>query len=367
MHSYDVATLHQFVVRVVKQLGSSDEEADLVAKQLVGSNLAGHDSHGVGILPQYVRGVLEGKLSINQEPEIVTDSGHLVVIDGQRGYGAAMGEAAMNVAIERAQLHGTSIVGLRNSYHIGRIGHWGEKVARAGLASIHFVNVIGQPPVVAPYGGSEPRFITNPICIAIPGGLDGEPLALLDMATSIIALGKARVALAAGEPVADGVLLDAEGRVTTDPSGMFEEPRQGAFVAFGDHKGSGLAIMCELLGAALLGGKTIQPEHETDWSIMNNMLTIVIDPNATGDATGFASEASALLDYVKTSKPREGFDEVLLPGEPEQRSRAQREHGIPIADATIQDLLQAAELSGLADAQTWLNPIEISPGKTTNR
>jgi uncharacterized oxidoreductase len=184
--------------------------------------------------------------------------------------------------------------------------------------------------------------------VALPGS-GAEPVAMLDMATSVIALGKARVAFEEGRPVAEGVLLDDEGRVTTDPSGMFAHPRQGALVAMGDHKGSGLAMMCELLGAALIGGPTIQPENERDGAIINNMLTIAIDPAAVGDAESFRREAKAFLDYAVTARLREGFDEILLPGQPEQRSRVARTAGIPVDDHTVSLLVAAAESVGVPD------------------
>jgi hydroxycarboxylate dehydrogenase B len=337
--------LHRFVQGVAISAGSEAREATLVAVQLVGANLAGHDSHGVGMLPLYIENVLAGRLVVNQQPTTVRDSGAIVVLDGGRGFGAAMGQVAIDTVIERVAEHGLVMVGLRNSFHLGRIGHWGEQVAAAGYVAIHFVNVAGHQPIVAPYGGGEGRFVTNPICVAVPGVGD-EPMVMLDMATSVIALGKARVAFSEGKPVPDGVLLDREGRVTTDPSGLFEDPRQGALVAMGDHKGSGLAMMCELLGAALIGGPTVQPGNERDDSVLNNMLTIAIDPDAVDDSEQFRREAEAFLEYTVTARPREGFREVLLPGQPEQRSRIARAATIPVDDNTVAQLVDAAASVG---------------------
>lgn len=355
MKSFAPDTLHRIVRDITVAAGSEPPEATLVAAQLIGANLAGHDSHGVGMVPTYIEAARDGRLVVNQQAQVVRDSGSIAVVDGNRGYGAAMGQVAIDLAIERVGEHGLALVGLRNSFHVGRIGHWGEQIARAGFVAIHFVNVANHPPIVAPFGGCEGRFTTNPICVAIPGEPGANhPLAMLDMATSIIALGKARVALAEHRPVADGVLLDADGRITTDPAGLFEDPSQGALVAVGDHKGSGLAMMCELLGAALIGGPTVQPENERDDSIINNMLTIAIDPDATGDAAAFRTEAQAFLDYAASAKPRDGFDEVLLPGQPEQRSREARAEAIPIADDTVDLLIEAAESVAASDAAATL-------------
>lgn len=341
--------LHQFVVTVCQAMGSEPTEAGLVADQLVGANLAGHDSHGVGMLPTYVDGVRGGRLKVNGHATVSRDSGSVLVVEGNRAFGQVAGFEATNMAIDRARDTGVAIMGLRNSFHIGRIGHWGEQCIRAGMVSINFVNVAGHEPLVAPYGGAEPRFGTNPVCIGIPG-TDGRPAALLDMATSVIAMGKARVARLKREEVPEGTMLDGQGRVTRDPAGMFRHPREGALIAFGDHKGSGLAIMCELLGAALVGGITEAPHWERDGSAINSMLSIVIDPDALTSRDSLASEAGAFLDYLRSSALREGFDEVLVPGEPEQRSRLARAAAVPVDDGTLAELRTAGSKAGVDEA-----------------
>ncbi len=347
MPTFHPDVLHSFVTQVCEAMGSQSVEANLVADQLVGANLAGHDSHGVGMLPAYVGMKEFGSLQINQHVSTVIDTGGVVVLDGNSGFGQVNGKEAMDIAVERARANGVALVGLRNSFHIGRIGHWAEQCVAAGLASIHFVNVAGHSALVAPYGGADARFATNPFCVAVPA-TDGQPAALLDMATSKIAMGKARVAKNKGVPVPDGTLIDGEGRVTTDPRGMFEDPRQGALIAMGDHKGSGLAIMCELVGAALIGGTTLRGQDRPP-TIINNMLTIAIDPAALGGADGLATEFDAYLDWVRASPVREGFDEVLMPGEPEQRARLARAEGIEVDDTTHQELLAAAAQAGRPD------------------
>lgn len=347
--------LHRFVERVCAGLGSEPTEAALVADQLVGANLSGHDSHGVGMIPTYVDAVHGGRLFVNRHPTVANDNGAVLVIDGNRAFGQVAGYEATNIAIDRAKDTGVALTGLRDSFHIGRIGHWGEQCARAGMVSIHFANVAGHDPMVAPYGGAEGRFVTNPVCIAIPGGTgpDGEiqPLALLDMATSVIALGKARVAHNKGIDVPADSIIDSGGQPTRDPGGLFEHPRSGAILAFGLHKGSGLAIMCELLGAALTGGTTVAPHHERDFSALNSMLSIVIDPDALAGRSALIDEAVAFCDYVRSAKPREGCDEVLLPGEPEQRARVGRAESIPVDGGTLRELRHAAELAGLSPAE----------------
>lgn len=347
--TYSPEQLHQYVVTTCQAMGSETLEATLVADQLVGANLAGHDSHGVGMLPTYVDAVRGGRLKVNAHATVARDSGSVLLVEGNRAFGQVAGYEATNLAIERARDTGVALMGLRNSFHIGRIGHWGEQCIRAGMVSINFVNVAGHEPLVAPYGGAEPRFGTNPVCIGIPGR-DGQPAALLDMATSVIAMGKARVAKLKGEPVPEGTLLDGDGRVTRDPNGMFRHPREGALIAFGEHKGSGLAIMCELLGAALVGGLTLAPKWERDGSAINSMLSIVIDPDSLTSRDGLAAEADAFLDYLRSSALREGFDELLVPGEPEQRAREARAGAVPVDDGTLRELRVAGSKAGLSEA-----------------
>jgi uncharacterized oxidoreductase len=341
--------LRAYVLAVCAKLGSEPTEAALVADQLVRANLCGHDSHGVGMIPTYVDAVHAGRLFPNRHPSVARDEGAVLVIDGNRAFGQVAGYEATNLAIERARDTGVCLMALRDSFHIGRIGHWGEQCVAAGMVSIHFVNVAGHHPLVAPFGGREARFTTNPMCVAIPAG-DGTPSALLDMATSVIAMGKVRVARNKGEEVRPDALLDPSGEVTRDPNAMFDRPA-GAIIAFGEHKGSGLAVMCEILGAALTGGTTIAPKNERDGSALNSMLSIVIEPDALTSRQDLVSEVAAFLSYVRDSAPRSGFDEVLVPGEPELRSARARSAAVPVDAGTVAELKAAAERVGLTDTE----------------
>lgn len=342
--------LYDLVTLIVRAMGSSEAEAKDVADHLVAANLAGHDSHGIGMIPDYVRLLHAGLLVPNQTLELVGDTGGVIILDARRGFGQAMAKEAMRRGIERAKAQGSVVVALRNSAHIGRIGHWAEQCAAAGCISIHLVNVADHEPLQAPFGCSDARLGTNPIAVGVPDA-EGRHLMLLDMATSAIAFGKARVARNKGVPVPAGVLIDEQGRPTTDPT-TYVDTRRGALLSFGAHKGSGLAVMCEVLGAAATGGATIAPHHEQKGGILNSMLSFIVDTGALGDPAHIASEARAVGDWVKASPPAPGFDEVLLPGEPEARSRARRSvEGVPIDDKSLSDILAAGRSLGLTDAQ----------------
>jgi uncharacterized oxidoreductase len=340
------AELHALTRRVCLAAGSKEREATLVADHLVEANLTGHDSHGIGLLPVYVENVRAGRLLPNRHAEPVDQRGAVLIVEGHRGYGQVIGFEAMELGIARAKEHGVALLAIRNSFHLGRIGHYAEQGARAGYASVHFVNVVDHPPLQAPYGGGEARFSTNPFCAALPG--ENGAAVLLDMATSRIAIGKARVAYNKGEAVPEDSVLDADGRPTRDPAVMFRKP-QGALVSIGEHKGSGLAIICELLAAALTGGHTAQPGHPQAGGIINNMLSVIIDPEVFGPRAALMREIDALVGYVKSARPRAGFDEVLVPGEPERRRRAERlAQGIEVDQRTWAEILAAAAALGVA-------------------
>lgn len=337
--------LARAIEAVVAAGGSEPREAKLVAENLVLANLMGHDSHGIGMIPRYVASLLEGELSANQHPEVKLDGGVLLALDGRKGYGQVIGFEAMQMAIERVKRHGTCVMTLGNSHHLGRIGHWAEMAVAEGFVSIHFANVVSLMRV-APYGGADPRFGTNPCCIGVP--LPGEPPFILDYATSAVAQGKMRVAYNKGEQVPPGRLIDDQGNPTTDPRYAVVPP-YGALVTFGEHKGYGMAVACELLGGALTGGGTWHYEQPTTQRVLNGMLTIVIDPKRLGTAEPFASETRQFLDWLRKSRPAPGFDRVRIAGEPERETRAKREkEGVPVDGATWHDIRAAAAKLKLA-------------------
>jgi uncharacterized oxidoreductase len=241
---------------------------------------------------------------------------------------------------------GVAIVALRYSHHLGRIGAWGEVCAKAGMVSIHYVNVVGHHPLVSPFGGAEARYATNPYCTAIPAPPGGEPI-VLDMATSKIAMGKVAVAYNKGVEVPEGSLINPNGAPTQDPGVMFRDQR-GALLPFGDHKGSGLALVAEILSGALVNGGTCTPPNQTKGTIQNNMLTIIINPKSLGDEDFFVKELGEITEYVKSAKPAQGVEKVLVPGDPERISIVKRgRDGIPLDDTTWGQLLEAAVSVGI--------------------
>ena len=337
------ARLRLLAKHVMQRLGSAPAEAELVARHLVRANLTGHDSHGVGALAWYVPRIRGGHAVLNQTLRTLVDEGAMLLFDADRGLGQRMAEQATRAAMARAAALGACVMGLRNSFHIGRVGAYGEIAAEAGMAFLGFVNVADHTCLQAPFGASEGRLGTNPFCLSVPGA-DG-PALLLDAATTMIAAGKTRVALEHGKPVPAGALLDAEGNPTTDPAG-FVHDRHGALVSFGLHKGSGLAVLCEALGAVLTGGQRgDEPQHG---GVLNSMLAVLIDTRRFASPASFAAGLEALAGNIHGARRAAGVTEVLLPGEPERQAAAVRGvRGVAIPGAEWDNLLRIArELGG---------------------
>lgn len=337
------------VAHILIAAGSAPAEAEQVADNLVLANLSGHDSHGVGMVPRYVDAVAEGGLVPNTAVKVNLDAGSLMAMDGQRGYGQVVGVQAMELGIARAREVGSCIFTLAHAHHLGRIGHFAEMAVAQGLVSLHFVNVLSRP-VVAPWGGGDGRFGTNPCCIGVP--LAGAEPFVLDFATSRVAQGKMRVAHNKGERVTEGTLIDEHGRPTTDP-GVVVVPQSnglfGALMTFGEHKGYGMAVACELLGGALTGGGTWHRPADTKRAVFNGMLTVLIDPARLGTQASFEAEAAAFVEWLKQSPSGASAEGVQIAGEPERRARAAREHeGIWLDDATWAEILAAGAKVGVA-------------------
>ena len=336
---------------ILRAAGSQPDEAQRVADNLVLANLSGHDSHGVGMIPRYIDSILEGGLQPNAHAKVTVDTASLIAMDGQRGYGQIVGEEAMVLGMQRARAAGSCIVTLGNAHHLGRIGHFAEMAIEQGLVSIHFVNVLSRP-VVAPWGGADGRYGTNPCCIGVP--LKGRDPFVLDFATSRVAQGKMRVAHNEGRTVDAGLLIDEHGHPTTDP-GVVVVPQSdgffGALLPFGEHKGFGLAVACELLGGALTGGGTWHVPANSKRAVYNGMLTILIDPDRLGTRASFESEALQFVDWLRQSPAAPGSEGVMVAGEPERRARAERTRsGIAIDDTTWSEIVASGHKVGVTFA-----------------
>jgi uncharacterized oxidoreductase len=326
--------------------GSSEEEATVVAEHLVDSNLTGHDSHGVQRIAQYIDEIDQGFITPSSEVKIEKDWESGSVIDGHHVYGQVSCAAAMKQALDKAQGGGVAAVTLFGANHSGRLGTYGEMAAAAGMVGIVFVNAGGAGQWVAPFGGKEKRLSTNPICIGAPSG--GDFPILLDMGTAVAPEGKIRHYHKSGMTCPDGWLIDGHGNPTNDPGALYEDP-PGAILPVGGsagHKGFGLGFLIEILTGALSGAGVCRADL-TGASGKGGLLFLAIDIENFTALDGFRDKVTVLADYVKTSPPAPGFQEVLVPGEFEHRNRQVRsKEGIDVPDVTWAEINGAAKKVG---------------------
>jgi uncharacterized oxidoreductase len=334
--------LKSSVQAIFAAAGCHDDEAARIAGSLVEANLVGHDSHGVIRVPLYLGWLKTGHVLANQTLKVVFENEVIAIVDGQFGFGQTMGQAAMVLGIKKGHRSGLTAVALRNPSHMGRIGEWAEMAVRDGLISLHFLGSTGAGTLVAPFGGIEGRLSANPVAVGIPMK-NGPPL-IWDISTSTIAEGKVRVALNKGLPVPAGCMIDAEGRPTTDPKAFYGPPR-GAILPFGGHKGFGLCLISDILGGALTGNGSSGPALTR---LGNGMLTVLLDPAVFLSEAEFAAEVDRLLSYVRGSKKASEDAEILMPGEIEARTRAQRsQEGIELDETTWREIQAAGREVGV--------------------
>ena len=353
MHLIPADTLTATVRAIFAAAGCDDTEATRIATELVEANLTGHDSHGVVRVPLYLSWLRAGFVRIGQHATVVTDGGAFVVLDGQHGFGQTVATEAVALGVERAGAQGSCVVALRNAGHIGRVGRYAETAVAAGLLSVHFVNVAGSP-LVAPFGAVERRFSTAPLAIGVP--LPDRPI-VLDFATSLVAEGKVQVASYGGPPLPPDALIDPDARRSADPHVLYGDygPTDlrsaangtGAIRAFGEHKGSGLALMCELLAGAFTGGGCAGPSDERT-GISNGMLSIYLSADHFGTRADFERMGRDYLDWVLAARPVDAAEPVLAPGDPEARTRAARSAtGVPLPADTWAAIRNVADELGV--------------------
>ena len=348
----DVNYAIELITDIFKAKSCNNYEAKTIAERLCGSNLKGHDSHGIVRVPRYVLWMEWGWVFPNIKPELIVDSGALALIDAKQGFGQVAGEFAVDEGINRAKLHGVSVVGLKNSGHLGRIGDWSERAADAGLVSLHFVNVRGSL-LVAPFGGSDRRGSTSPLSIGVPSK-DTDHI-ILDMATSTVAEGKVMVAQKGGKPLPAGALIDSNGNLTINPEVMYgkinenevpnSENGTGAITAFGLHKGSGINFMMEILGGALTGsGVSAGIDDKEKRKFANGMLSLYVKVDNMVNFEYFLNEVRSYAEFVRSSPPANKNEKVLIPGDKEISTYKDRlANGLPVAPIVWQNIKQTAK------------------------
>ena len=329
--------LEKLVKRIFNAIGCSNTEADQIGRLLVRANVRGHDSHGVVRIAQYVQFWRQGDLKPNQAASIIFENQNITIFNGNKGFGQTIGKQVVERGVEQARFLGIAMIGVRNVGHLGRIGDWAELAAEMGQTSLHFVNNSGSSTIVAPFGGTTGRYSTNPICIGMPRA-NGKPI-IFDAATSALAEGKVKIARNTGVKLPPDVLFDAAGNPSQDPNDLYTEPR-GSLKPMAAHKGSGLAIMIELLAGALMGAGCCGSGVT---SFSNGMMSIYINPEVFADQEVVQKEVQRFIDWVRQSRPAQPNDQIYLPGEPETNTEnRRRKTEIRLDDTTWQQITTTA-------------------------
>jgi uncharacterized oxidoreductase len=336
--------LKLLVEAIFAGIGCRQEESECVADHLIKANIAGYDSHGLIRVPTYVEWFNQGKVLPNRDLKLLIDTESMTVADGQRGFGQWLGKVAVELGIRKCLEHGVSVLGLRNCGHLGRVGHWSEMAVEAGVIGLHFVNSTGFGMFVVPAGGRDPRLSVNPISIGVPVA-DGPPV-VVDISTAAVAEGRLQVARNAGDTVADGLILNAEGEPTNDPNEFYGPPR-GAILPLGEHKGYGLGLVVELLAGAVAGGGC---SAEGKSQLEQGMLGIYIDPAKLDTDDRIGPEIRRYLDFVKSSRPSQSGNAVRVPGDRAQHNKNISGATLNIDETTWRQVAETASLCGVNNA-----------------
>ncbi len=331
--------LEKVAFNIYKAAGVSEEEARIVTNYQVKANLVGHDSHGVILLPSYLERIKRGHIVPGAPFEVVRETSTTASINGHWGFGFVVTEKAMRMAIEKAKVHNVASVTVYYQSHVGRLGSYPPMAAQEGMICLITADSGAGRKQVAPFGGRERRLGTNPLSIAVPSNLEG-PL-LLDMATSAVASGKIGLARARKKPVPVGWIIDKDGNPTTDPNDI---SAGGALLTMGGdqgYKGYGLSVIVEILSSILTGlgfgddSEQFKARHGVEYRHNDGCFITVLNVEAFYPLSKFKRDVTEFIKFLKSSKPAQGFEEVLYPGEPEWLTeQKRRREGIFIEDGT---------------------------------
>lgn len=335
--------LHAATTKIFRAAGADEENTKIVADHLIDANLCGHDSHGVLRIPSYVQAIRRGQLAADAKPSVVRETAAMTLIDAHHTFGQVSALFAADKVVAKAKEHGVAVAGTYHGTHIGRLGYYPTRAAARGTILFVAYGSLGTSGV--PFGGRKGAFGTNPISIGFPA--DGDDPFLLDFATTTIAAGKVSVARDKHEQLPPNSAIDQDGKPTTDPNAV----PKGGLLTFGGHKGYALSMMSLLLSNVLVrpdsdaapspdsAGSNVSPEGA-------RVFFLAIDSAVFGD--GAPKAAADVFEKVRATPPAEGFERVLIPGEPERLSAARRAEGIPVAEDTWTSVQKTASDLGVS-------------------
>lgn len=345
MPTFDPERLKRISHDVLIKHGANEEEAAIISKQLIEANLIGHDSHGIIQLATYIDRVKKGFVVPGAKFEIEKETPTTAKINGNWGFGQVVQTKATKLAIEKAKKNMMAAVTVAYQGHVGALGTYTKMAAAEGMIGVMCCDSGRGPKQVVPFGGRDARLGTNPICIALPSNLE-SPI-FIDAATSHVAGGKVALCLSRHKPVPAGWLVDKEGNPSTDPKDFYNG---GALMPMGGldggHKGYGLASMVEVFSGILTGlGWGVDPNFRHN----DGSLFIAINVVAFRPVEEFKDEVTGFAHYLKSSRPAQGFKEVMYPGEIEGLTKKERlKSGISIEDETWAVLTKLAASVGVS-------------------
>src|SRR5688572_32755234 len=336
--------LRALVARLFEAGGAPAEDAALVAEVLTEADLRGVESHGSTRVAGYLSMIKEGLLNPRPKVQVLRDLPSTAMLEGDNAFGIVVARRAMQMAMDKAATTGIACVTVRNVTHTGLVGFYTMMAARAGFIGVSMNN---GPAILPPFGGTTPTYATNPFSFAVPAG-DKDPI-VLDMATSVVAGGKLRLAAKKGAPIPPDWALDREGRPTTDPQ---EAIFHGFMQWAGGYKGFGLATVVEVLGGVLSGGlfgSDVPPMKDFGRDpLVTCAFYLAIDPERFMPIEEFRARIDRLVDHVKASEVASGVPEVFIAGEPEARRKSDRlRDGIPVSQVVLEELRATAQRLGV--------------------
>ncbi len=343
--------LNEFVLRILTAAGVPKSKAQLVAESLVAANLRGVDSHGVHLLPHYVAQLKARNIALETDGKVVFESGACLLYDGEHGLGHCISNICCGHAVRLARLHGLGMVVARSSNHFGAAAFWAQRISAAGMIGIVMCNA---SPSVPPWQGCEGRIGTNPICVSVPSAGDGAWL--LDMATTTVAMNKIVKAAASGEStIPAGWATDSSGAPTTDS----QTALRGLLMPLGGYKGSGLGMMVEVL-CAVLGGGAMSTDvggvHIRNRPMNTSQGFLAIEAGRFLPLAEFQTRMERLIANVKSARPAQGYDEILVAGDPEWRAEAERARdGIPVEESLWRRIADLARELGIDDLRLTID------------
>jgi LDH2 family malate/lactate/ureidoglycolate dehydrogenase len=334
------SALQPWVQQILQSAGADERNARAVAEHLVDSNLCGVDTHGVQHVPSYINAIRKGEILPTAWPEILTETPSTALVSGNWTFGHTSARFAIQVAIAKALDQGAAVVSVVRANHIGRLGYYAEQAAARGLVAMIWAGGFGAgTPAAAPFGGRERVLHTNPLSMAFPAG--AEPAPMFDFATTTVAGMKVNNARLRGQTLPPGCIIDKDGRPSTNPQDFYDG---GAFLPFGGHKGYAMMVAVEFLGGLFSGADAYAEATRGGGNFGHQGVTmIVFRADLFQPLPEFKQSVDGLAQRLRATPPAPGFDEVLVPGDPEARARRERARaGIPIPDDIWGSLTAAA-------------------------